>query len=211
MPSTNPVALRSFGPRENARADGDSVTTGVLECAVQYAPFAGRRGWATVSTPSAIIDEEKRASSALEQSLLPALLLDRFPKSVIECNALVLEADGSESVAVLLASALALADAGIDLLDVPTACSVAGVLAAPGGVWNLLVDPTAAQTEAAAFVTTVAYLPTLQTIARAQHVGTAPAEATMAALRLAMEAAVAKGAEMRAALQGAAALRARQT
>jgi exosome complex component MTR3 len=170
---------------------------------VQYAPFAGGRP----STPSAVIDEEKRAAATLEQCLLPALLLDRFPKSVIECNALVLEADGSESVAVLLAAALALADAGIDLLDIPSACSVAGTQAGPGGAWTLLVDPTAAETASAAFVTTVAYLPALQTIASAQHAGNAPGETTIAALRLAMEAAVAKGAAMRAALQAAATAR----
>ena len=104
-------------------------------------------------------DEERRLSRALEHSLAPAVLLARFPRAVVEVHCLVLEAGGvgeldrGAEVAAIVGASLALADAGIEMLDLCAAASVAGVRPAAGAALGedgaaparLLVDPTAAE------------------------------------------------------------------
>lgn len=50
-------------------------------------------------------------------------MVEKFPKSVIEINVLILEADGGALSAAITAGSLALADAGILCYDVVASCS----------------------------------------------------------------------------------------
>jgi hypothetical protein len=83
----------------------------------------------------------------------------RFPRAVVEVHCLVLEAGGGSEldrgaeVAAIVGASLALADAGIEMLDLCAAANVAGVRPAAGAALGedgaaparLLVDPTAAE------------------------------------------------------------------
>ncbi len=174
------VAATAYGPRENARAEGESVSSGVLEVFVQFAPFCSRarRGCA----PAALAESERRLEAALHQALLPSVLLERFPKSVVEVHVLVLEEDGGALAAGATAASAALVNAGVDMLDVVVAAQV-GVAA--GAV---LVDPSGAEEQGCAGLSTVAYMPSAQRITLAQHSGAVPAQELLRGLALALDA-----------------------
>lgn len=59
------------------------------------------------------------------QALSPAVRLELLPKSALDIYINVLESDGTSSclAAAIIASSVALADAGIEMLDLVTACS----------------------------------------------------------------------------------------
>lgn len=67
---------------------------------------------------------EKELAQQLGTALTPAVQLSSFPKSVVEVCCMVLESGGSDLAVSTCAAALALADAGIEMLDLVAACSV---------------------------------------------------------------------------------------
>ncbi len=189
---------------------GDLITSGVVDCLVQYAPFATRprRDRAGAGPPS---DSEREASRAVEAALSPAVLLDRFPKSLVEVHVLVLEAGGGEVPASVVAASLSLAAAGVDMVDVVAGAAVAAVAppgAGAGGVGaggalppaRLLIDPTASEAAGARATTTVCLMPRAGTLTLAAHAGEAAPDDALAALRLAMDGCATLFAQMRAVL-----------
>ena len=60
----------------------------------------------------------------LQNSLEAAVQLEAFPKSVVSVNCVIMESAGSEMAVLITAAALALADAGIPMFDLVTACQV---------------------------------------------------------------------------------------
>ena len=60
----------------------------------------------------------------IEQTFTGAVLLERYPKSVIDIYVIVLEDDGGAVGAAITATSLALANAGIEMLDLVGCCSV---------------------------------------------------------------------------------------
>jgi len=174
------VVATVYGPRENTHAEGETVFSGVLECFVKFAPFSSR---CRDLSSGKIQERELQLGAALHASLLPSVLLERFPKSVVEVHLLVLEADGGElSVGVSAASA-ALVDAGVDVVGVVVAAQVA--FDEGSGV---VVDPTSLEESRSAGLATVAYMPTLERITFASHSGTVEAEGLLKALTLALDA-----------------------
>lgn len=177
---------------------------------MRYAPFATRP---RRERTGATLEQERQASIALESALRPALLLERFPKSSIEVYALVLESDGGEESACLVAAALAAADAGIDMLDLPASVRVAGHAApAPAAAASssgassaaapavTTIDPDARESAGAAFTMTAALMPRSGLLTHTAHAGEAAPEAFLAALSLAMDGCVSVCDVMRAAL-----------
>lgn len=198
---TCPTLLRCrFGPRENVHAFGDLVGPGTLECEVRYAPFAHRSG--KRERGPAVTDDERLASSAVYQALLPALLLDRFPKSVIEVQVMVLEADGGEVPAAVTAAALALCHAGFHMRDMPAAAMVAVVGSSSGAADKpqLLVDPTAAELASCRAHTLLCLLPRRGVVTHARHTGVLPAATLAECITLATDGCMTVLEEMRAAL-----------
>jgi ribonuclease PH len=203
------VAATVYGPRENARAAGDAVANhGVLEVRAQFAPFASRA--LRRAAPAAVSEEERRLAGALRAALLPALLLERFPRCVVEVHVLVLEADGGELAAGALVASAALLHAGVDLADVVTAAQVGlrGAGAGAGGgeaaAPALLLDPCAAEEAGCAGRATVAYMPALRRVTHAAFSGAAGEAPLLEALRAALGACEALAGAMRAALLAAA-------
>ncbi|KAI8994371.1 ribosomal protein S5 domain 2-type protein [Gaertneriomyces semiglobifer] len=112
------VACGVYGPRQLAKPK--MAAQGVINCDFKFAPFSGgrRRGYQKDN-------QEKEYSLFLEQALTPAVRLDRLPKSAVDIFVQVLENDGSTAclAAAITCASLALADAGIEMVDVVAACS----------------------------------------------------------------------------------------
>lgn len=100
-----------------ARYQADYVSeTGRLSCNVKVAPFAG------VEVPAEL---EKELPLLVKPALEPAVVLSRFPKSVVEIHILVLEQEGDVVSAAITCASLAMADAEIEMFDLVAASSVA--------------------------------------------------------------------------------------
>jgi ribonuclease PH len=187
---------------------GDATASGSLDCLVQYAPFATRRtangaGPSPNPPPSSSFsgpsDDEREASRQTALALRPAVLLDRFPKALVDVHIVVLEAGGGELCAGILASSLALAHAGVDLADVCAAASVCALAAQqqPQSKRRLVVDPTSAELRAASHSTLVCMLPRRGVLTLTAHEGEAAADDLLASLRLGMDACATVAEQMR--------------
>lgn len=206
------VVATVYGPRENSRAAGDFVTTGALEVRVQVAPFASR-GRASLPT-SVAQEEERQLEAALSAALLPSVLLERFPKAVVEVHVLVLSlAGGGELAAAVTASSAALVDAGVDVVGLvagacvrlrrhagsDAACVVlplAGGDADAGGA----VQGGGGDGDAEALLT-LAYMPALQLTTLASHSGAVDGNDALRLFAAAMDACGAVAARVRPALE----------
>lgn len=69
-------------------------------------------------------EEDRQLLAVLQRSLEAAVQLEAFPKSVVNINCVVMEAAGSEPALLITAASLALADAGIPMFDLVTACFI---------------------------------------------------------------------------------------
>jgi exosome complex component RRP41 len=116
----NTVVVTSvFGPKEIFPKHLQEPDTGILKCRYNMAPFS--------------VDDRKRPgpgrrsieiSKVTRLALEPAIFLEGFPNAGIEVYTEVLQADGSTRIAGINSASLALADAGIPMRDLVTACSV---------------------------------------------------------------------------------------
>lgn len=124
------VMVAVYGPRQGERKFG-FTDKGRLNVEVAFTSFArperGRQAQRAV---------EKELSSCLSAALEPSVDLSKLPKSVVDVYVLVLEAGGAEAAVAVTASSLALADAGIGMFDLVSACSVSLVSG------RLLLDPS---------------------------------------------------------------------
>ncbi|XP_066494087.1 exosome complex component MTR3 [Tiliqua scincoides] len=183
------------GPREAAGAGaGAGEARGRLVCEFRRAPFCGpgARG-----RPG---EREPELGQALAEALGPAVRLARYPRAQLEVSALLLQDGGSALAAALCACGLALADAGLELYDLPAACALCR---APDGRW--LLQPCAAEERAARARLTVALLPSLRQVAGLLGAGEgAPPDGWAHALRLALDGCQRLHAPLRRCLLGAA-------
>lgn len=68
-------------------------------------------------------------------TLEAAVLLHTFPKSNVDVYCLILESGGSDLAVCISAASLALADAGIEMTDLVSACSVVSEALQPPCIW----------------------------------------------------------------------------
>ncbi|XP_069573009.1 exosome complex component MTR3 [Brachyistius frenatus] len=108
-----------YGPRETERKDETDMKCGRLTTDMRFAPFScpERGSWIQGS-------QEKDFSLMLHESLQPAVCLQKYPRSQIEVNVVVLENGGSVLAHAVTCASLALADAGIEMYDLVLGCSV---------------------------------------------------------------------------------------
>lgn len=113
------VLAAVYGPRALHPRHLQDPAEGVLRCRYSMAPFS--------------VDDRKRPgpdrrsieiSKVTRECLRPALALEDFPRAGIDVFIEVLEADASTRVGGINAAAVALADAGIEMLDLVTSVSV---------------------------------------------------------------------------------------
>ncbi len=116
----NTHALASvFGPRELYPRFLQESNTGILRCRYSMAPFS--------------VDDRKNPgpdrrsteiSKVIRLALMPAVFLEDFPKVTLDVFIEILQADGSTRVTGINAASMALADAGAQMKDLVTACSI---------------------------------------------------------------------------------------
>lgn len=107
-----------YGPRSTYMRRFLRPNTGVIRVRYNMAPFS--------------VDDRKRPgpdrrsieiSKIAEDALRPALLLESFPNSMVEVSIEVIEAEGGTRCAGITAAAVALADAGVPMKDIPVGCA----------------------------------------------------------------------------------------
>ncbi|CAM9827594.1 unnamed protein product [Ectocarpus sp. 6 AP-2014] len=116
------VICAVYGPHAQTGGDSAFSEEGQLQCDFSYAPFAmpgGRR-----ETRGGKKDDERELSTLLRQTLESSIQVHRLTKSVVGVHVMVLQADGGELAVATTCASMALADAGIELYDLVTACSV---------------------------------------------------------------------------------------
>uniref|UniRef100_A0A6A7GAU8 Exosome complex component MTR3-like n=1 Tax=Hirondellea gigas TaxID=1518452 RepID=A0A6A7GAU8_9CRUS len=124
------VIVAVYGPRHNPKM-ALSEEKGQLVCDFKYAPFATQ-----TRRQSGQGDDERAMSSWLKDALITTVILEKFPKSVVEVFVTVLEADGGELAAAVIACSVALASARIEMYDLISAHEVVRTNS------RILVDPT---------------------------------------------------------------------
>uniref|UniRef100_A0A0G4HDZ5 Exoribonuclease phosphorolytic domain-containing protein n=1 Tax=Chromera velia CCMP2878 TaxID=1169474 RepID=A0A0G4HDZ5_9ALVE len=140
------------GPRQalGRAAQAASASRGVLEVQCSIAPFIS--DFPAMETSEhhkkrdAIRNQANALSGELRECFSSVVLLDNFPRTVIDCKVLVLEDDGSVLPAAVVALSLALADAQISMRDLVAAVCVYAVeeeqSREPKGKPELAVDLT---------------------------------------------------------------------
>jgi len=86
-------------------------------------------------SPFSVTERKKPAPSrreieigkVIKEALQPALILDKFPRTSVDVFIEVLQADGGSRCAALAAASVALADAGIPMRDMVSACAAGKV------------------------------------------------------------------------------------
>eukprot|EP00803_Ostreobium_quekettii_P000893 evm.model.scf_53EXC.3 EVM.evm.TU.scf_53EXC.3 scf_53EXC:35081-38768(+) len=101
---------------------------------------------------------EVEITALATEALQPCIQFDRFPKAVLHVNAVILEAGGSRLAAVITAASLAIAEVGIDMLDLVSACQVSRVEG------RLVLDPSGMEHQAEEGGMTLAAMPTNQEV-----------------------------------------------
>jgi exosome complex component RRP41 len=66
---------------------------------------------------------EVEISKVMRESLEPALILEDYPRAAIDVFVEILQADGGSRCAGITAASIALADAGINMRDIVSACA----------------------------------------------------------------------------------------
>lgn len=158
-----------YGPKEPRGNTADPFKA-VLATDFKFAPFANKSKRTAYFKDA----QELEFSSILAQALAPAILLSEYPKSVIEVSVLVLENDGSMAclAAAITCASMALVDAGIQMLDVVTACSAASYSPSPNAS-TIYLDPTSFEEESRQDTgsTLIAYMPSLNEVTHVVHAG----------------------------------------
>ncbi|GMH36046.1 hypothetical protein BSKO_03914 [Bryopsis sp. KO-2023] len=129
------VMVAVYGPRQAGKRLGFSEE-GVLTCEVYK---------------ESKIDRE--ASSLMKSSLHPSVLLQQLPKSSLDVYGVVLESGGGDLPVLICAASAALAQVGVEMVDLATACQVSRVED------KLLLDPSAEEQRAEEGGMMVALLP----------------------------------------------------
>lgn len=118
----NKIIAGVYGPRDihpKHLADSD---TGVLRCRYHMQPFS-----VPERKKPAPSRREIEISKVIKEALQPAVILDDFPRTAIDLYLEVLQADGGSRCAALDAASVALADAGIPMRDMVSACAAGKV------------------------------------------------------------------------------------
>ncbi|CAM9873484.1 unnamed protein product [Sphacelaria rigidula] len=170
------VICAVYGPHAQTGRDSSFSEEGQLQCDFSYSPFAtpgGRR-----ETRGGRGDDERELSTLLRQTLEASVQVHRLTKSVVDVRVMVLQADGSELAVATTCASMALADAGIELYDLVTACSVGY-----DGT-QMVLDPTREEEGKGAGVMTIAMLPGSQQVTQWWQDGRFDGQKVAAALEL---------------------------
>ncbi|KIJ45731.1 hypothetical protein M422DRAFT_59846 [Sphaerobolus stellatus SS14] len=154
------IACAVYGPRQIKNAPYND--TGKLNVEVKFAPFSCKTRRAPLRDA-----EDRSISMLIQQSILPSLRLDLLPKSSIDIFITIIENDGIEGCVASgsTAASAALADAGIEMYGLVTACA-SGIM--EDEVW---FDPTAVEAAKMRGCLTLACMPAVGTVTNIWQTG----------------------------------------
>jgi exosome complex component RRP41 len=118
----NKILAGVFGPRDVHPKHMANQDSGILRCRYHMSPFS-----VTERKNPAPSRREIEISKVIKEALQPAVILKDFPRTVIDVFIEVLQADGGSRCAALDAASVALADAGIPMRDIVSACAAGKV------------------------------------------------------------------------------------
>ena len=113
----NKIVAAVYGPREVHPKHMALPDRCVLRCRYHMSPFSTD----TRKNP-APSRREVEISKVMREALEPALILEDYPRAAIDVFVEVLQADGGSRCAGIAAASIALADAGINMRDIVSAC-----------------------------------------------------------------------------------------
>ena len=111
-----------YGPREVHPKHMALPDRCVLRCRYHMSPFSTD----TRKNP-APSRREVEISKVMREALEPAVMLEDYPRAAIDVFVEVLQADGGSRCAGITAASVALADAGINMRDIVSACAAGKV------------------------------------------------------------------------------------
>ncbi len=115
---SNKVIAAVYGPREAVPRHTQNPLRAIVNAKYNMAAFS--------------VEDRKRPgpdrrsreiSKVIKEALEKVILLEKYPRASIDVNIEVLEAEAGTRCAGLTAAAVALADAGIPMKDIPVACA----------------------------------------------------------------------------------------
>lgn len=163
------VICSVYGPRQSS-VQSEFSETGTLHCEISFAPFAhakqtNRRATNQSSKNGEMRQKVQEYSTYMREALQTSIRLDSFPKSTLDVYVLVLEDDGSVLSAAITCASLAIADAGIEMFDLVSACSAAQLEN------YVLVDPVTMEHKYASGGVVCAYMSSLHELTQLTQVG----------------------------------------
>ncbi|WP_409201006.1 exosome complex exonuclease Rrp41 [Methanobrevibacter sp. DSM 116169] len=118
----NKILAGVYGPRESYIRRLLEPNTGVIRCRYNMAPFSvGDRKRPGPDRRSSEI------SKITADALRPALMLENYPRSMVDISIEIIEAEGGTRCAGITAASVALADAGIPMKDIVVGCAAGKV------------------------------------------------------------------------------------
>ncbi len=114
----NKIVAAVYGPREVHPKHMALPDRCVLRCRYHMSPFSTD----TRKNP-APSRREVEISKVMRESLEPALILEDYPRAAIDVFVEILQAYGGSRCAGITAASIALADAGINMRDIVSACA----------------------------------------------------------------------------------------
>ena len=118
----NKILAGVFGPRDVHPKHMANQDSGILRCRYHMSPFS-----VTERKNPAPSRREIEISKVIKEALQPSVILKDYPRTVIDVFIEVLQADGGSRCAALDAPSVALADAGIPMRDLVSACAAGKV------------------------------------------------------------------------------------
>jgi len=105
------VLAAVYGPREVKFRDEFSLI-GQLVCEVKFATFSSQLRHSHQQS-----EADKEASLIVQEALMPAIRLDKFPKARIDVFLMILEDDGCAMSTAISCASLALSNAAVEMFD----------------------------------------------------------------------------------------------
>lgn len=118
----NKILAGVFGPRDVHPKHMANTDSGILRCRYHMSPFS-----VSERKNPAPSRREIEISKVIKEALQPAVMLEQFPRTAVDVYIEVLQADGGSRCAALAAASVALADAGIPMRDMVSACAAGKV------------------------------------------------------------------------------------
>jgi exosome complex component RRP41 len=118
----NKIMAAVYGPKEVHPKHSALPDRSVLRCRYHMSPFSTEER--KNPAPSR---REIEISKVIREGLEPALILEDYPRTAIDVFVEVLQSDGGSRCAGISAASVALADAGINMRDLVSACAAGKV------------------------------------------------------------------------------------